>query len=204
MSKLMIPRWVTTVFTTGRPWLLTALIIVFFHFTGTLGRISAFAQSVMIYTGVMDYKPTENVTPPTSFDYDFKLRNLEGKVVDASVFKGKVLFINLWATWCGPCRAEMPSIQQLYNAIDTTRVAFIMLSLDSPDKQTKVERYVKDNNFSFPVYLPHQALHKQLTVRSIPTTFIVAPDGKIKIKRSGVTNYDTEEFRVYLMGLASH
>ena len=117
--------------------------------------------------------------------------------------KGKVIFLNLWATWCGPCRVEMPSIQSLYNDVDKDKVAFVMLSLDQEDQRSKISKFIDDKEFTFPVYLPASPLPNLLRVNTIPTTFIISPDGKVKSKKVGMANYDTEDMRTFLKDLSA-
>src|SRR5690606_25467734 len=133
-----------------------------------------------------------------SFDYDFSVKDLSGKKMNVKDLKGKVIFLNLWATWCGPCRVEMPSIQNLYNSVDKENVVFIMLSLDQEDQHSKIEKFITDKDFTFPVYQPASPLPKLLRVNTIPTTFIIGADGKVKSKKTGMANYDTEEMRGFL------
>ena len=151
----------------------------------------------------MDVQPEEISTGSQSFDYNFIMKDLEGNKVDMKDLKGKVIFINLWATWCGPCRVEMPSIQNLYNSVDNDKVAFVILSLDQQGHEQKVVQYIRDKEFNFPVYYPASPLPKLLRVNTIPTTFIIGPDGKVKSKKTGMANYDTEEMREFLKGLSA-
>jgi thiol-disulfide isomerase/thioredoxin len=137
------------------------------------------------------------------FNYQFMVKDLTGKTVEVNRFKGKVIFLNIWATWCGPCRAEMGSIQQLYSKVNKKDIEFIMLSVDQPGQLQKVSNYVAGNQFSFPVFMPHGKLPEQLNVPSIPTTFVISKDGKIVAKKIGSTNFDTPEFKRYLEALAS-
>ena len=118
-------------------------------------------------------------------------------------FKGKTIFLNLWATWCGPCRIEMPSIQKLYDKVDHDKIAFVMLSLDRAEDKEKVEKFVTDKKHNFPVYRPAGALPELLNVPSIPTTFVITPDGKVASKKVGTANYDTEEFKKFLEDLSA-
>lgn len=136
------------------------------------------------------------------FNYNFTLKTLDGEKVAFESLKGKVVFINLWATWCGPCRTEMPGIQKLYEKTESDDIAFVMLSIDKDGDQNKVISYIKKNNFSFPVYMPSGGLSSQLNVPSIPTTFIISKDGKVAHQKIGSTNYDTEKYRKILSELA--
>lgn len=202
MSKFIKNQRVNAILTVLKPWVFGVALLVVLRYTGGLAGISFLTQSAMMETGIMDFEPAGNEAIAATFDYDFTLKDLKGNLVDANQFRGKVLFINLWATWCGPCRIEMPSIQQLYNDLDHDKIVFIMLSLDTEENYPKVTRYIQEKELTFPVYVPHESLPRQLRVSSIPTTFIVDKEGKLKSKKTGTANYDTEEMREFLKGLA--
>ena len=182
------------------PW--TTMIALFFilRYTGALSGISFLAQSALFHSGVLDVEADpEKLKDDKDFDYDFKLKDVAGKIIPASDFKNKTIFLNIWATWCGPCKMEMPSIQELYNSVDHSKIVFIMLSLDAADKDEKVVKFVQDNRYTFPVFRPvGEMLPPQLRVPSIPTTFVISPAGKIVSKRAGAANYDTPEFKKLL------
>jgi thiol-disulfide isomerase/thioredoxin len=202
MNKSFIYQKIRSIFSALKPWLLAILFVVILRVTGALSGISFIAQSAIMKTGLMNFDPEENVTRG-AFDYNFSIKDLKGNTLDFNELKGKVIFLNLWATWCGPCRMEMPSIQNLYNTIDQEKVVFVMLSLDTEENHNKVIKYVSDKQFSFPVYVPESALTDQLKVPSIPTTFIIGKDGKIKSKKVGTAKYDTDKFREFLNELTS-
>jgi len=141
--------------------------------------------------------------PPVihDFPYNFTLQDLNGNVVNVEGLRGKTLFINVWATWCGPCRIEMPSLEALYKQADTSRVAFLMISVDEYDDHEKVKKYIADKRFTFPAYTPVSTLPNILQVRSIPSTFIVAPNGKVVMRKSGLANYNTSKVKELLESL---
>jgi thiol-disulfide isomerase/thioredoxin len=201
MNKEKIIAFLAKVHKNTRPWLLYIGLFVILRYTGLISAASNITQSALLKTGVLDASISEDKDIAKNFDYDFRVVDLQNNTVDVSSFKGKTLFINLWATWCGPCRVEMPSIQNLYNTVDKDKVVFIILSLDHKDPYAKVTKFVQDKEFNFPVYLPASELPSQLQVKSIPTTFIVDSKGKIVQKETGVTNFDTDQFRKFLEGL---
>jgi hypothetical protein len=95
----------------------------------------------------------------------------------------------------------MAGIQKLYSSIASDSIAFVMLSLDRDTDQEKVVKYVNTKGFTFPVYLPSGRLTQQLTVPSIPTTFVIGRNGKIAAKEVGTTNFNTEKFKKFLRQL---
>jgi len=158
---------------------------------------ASFLQSAVMHSGVIDASSAaDEKTEP--FDFNFELRDLKGNPVDFKTFKGKVVFLNLWATWCGPCRSEMPSIQKLYEVSDQNKIAFVMLSLDENRLEGKVKKYVEDKQFSFPVYMQSGQLTSQLNVDVIPTTFVINKKGAIASKEIGMKNYNTAKFKKFM------
>lgn len=138
--------------------------------------------------------PEANATPQIP---QFALLNATGQTVDLKSFAGKKVFVNLWATWCPPCRVEMPSIEKLYQSVDKEKTAFVMLALD--DDFEKAKQYVSDNKFSFPVYYPQGTQQPELfNVRGIPATFIFNEQGELIKKIEGSTDYDTDTYRQLL------
>lgn len=183
-----------------RPWALIVVLFIVLRYTGILAGISYVTGSLLLKTGAMNATTDEPLVAKT-FNYNFKVKDLNGTVIDFKDFKGKTIFLNVWATWCGPCRVEMPSIQQLYNKVDKDKIVFIMLAIDDQQNFEKVVNYVSEKEFTFPVYVPHEFLPDQLMVRSIPTTFVISSDGKIAARETGAANYDTEKFKTFLEGL---
>ena len=135
----------------------------------------------------------ENNTASAGVLPSFSMRDQQGRLVSLQNLKGKKLFVNLWATWCPPCRQEMPSIAKLYASVDTSKVAFVMLSLD--DRFEKAVQYVAKNRWPFPVYYPAENLPELFNVPGIPSTFIFDENGRLLKKIEGSENYNTDGFR---------
>lgn len=175
-------------------------LLMILRYTGLLAGISHITGSLLLKTGAMNAN-TEEPVVAKSFNYNFKIKDLNGSIIDFKDFKGKTIFLNVWATWCGPCRIEMPSIQKLYDKVDKEEIVFIMLAVDDRKHFEKVVNFVKEKEYTFPVYVPHEFLPDQLMVRTIPTTFVINGEGKIAAQETGAANYDTEEFKTFLEGL---
>lgn len=177
------------------------LVIPILYFSGAFSQLATITQTAVLQAGFVNASPTVN-TDQAIFDYNFTIKDLAGNKIDFSKYKGKTVFLNMWATWCPPCRSEMPSIQKLYEALDKEKVVFVMLSLDKDEQIEKVKRYVAQKDFTFPVFMPSGYLSDQLNVPSIPTTFVISPDGHIAYKEIGMRNYNTDKFKKFLTDIA--
>lgn len=124
-------------------------------------------------------------------NYDLLFTNLEGRTISLEDYQGEVIFLNFWATWCPPCRAEMPSIQKLYNDY-SDRIAFILVS--NEEKQ-RVEEYFNEFNYSLPVYTQRSALPDVFNVKSIPTTYLINRSGEIILEKTGAADWNADAFR---------
>ncbi len=202
MEKVFHQKTVTRAWKTIKPWVVFIVFVLVLRYTGILAGISYVTGNIFMHTGIMDASPKEDPFGK-KFNYNFTINDLAGNTIRVDQFKGKTIFLNLWATWCGPCRLEMPSIQQLYQQVDNEKILFIILSVDRPQDLNKVKRYVGEQGFTFPVYTPADILPNQLQVKSIPTTFIISPDGRIVSNETGATNFDTPEFKAFLESLVS-
>jgi thiol-disulfide isomerase/thioredoxin len=115
-------------------------------------------------------------------DYDLKLETLDGRPFDASTLKGKVVLLNFWATWCGPCRAEMPAIQRFYDQAGGGSVTVVALSDEKPEA---IAAFLKKKPYSFPIYRLVGKRPEVYRSTGIPVTFILTPDGRIASKYVG-------------------
>ncbi|MEL7003057.1 MAG: TlpA disulfide reductase family protein [Bacteroidota bacterium] len=179
-----------------REWGVFAVIILTLYLTGLHTNVAAFAQRVILETGLITAS-TELPERAEKADYDFLLKDLEGNEVNLSEFKDKVIFMNIWATWCPPCIAEMPNIQSLYNKVDNDDIVFVMLSMDND--LSKVQRYISKKEFTFPVYMAASRVPDVYRAPSIPTTLVISPEGKIISKKVGMANYDKKSFLNFLL-----
>jgi thiol-disulfide isomerase/thioredoxin len=135
----------------------------------------------------------------TKMDYDWTVQDLEGRPFELAKTRGKVVFLNFWATWCPPCVAEMPSIQRLYEELQGSNVAFAAVSSEDADA---VRRFVKENDYTFPVYVAADSIPGDLRPRAIPTTYIVRRDGAVVVKHVGSAQWDSPQVVEFLKKLA--
>jgi len=125
--------------------------------------------------------------PEKSFSpQDFTLASLDGSRKSLSSFKGKVVFLSFWATWCGPCKEELPSIQALYDRLSDK--GFVVVAVDLGEGQAKVAQFVKEHNLTFPVLLDGDvAVGSAFGASSIPTNYLIDRSGRIIAR---VVGYD--------------
>ncbi len=122
----------------------------------------------------------------------FKMTDVNGNTVDMASLKGKKVFVNLWATWCPPCRAEIPSIEGLASKIDQNNTIFVMLSLDENFQLAK--DFAIKENLKVPVYYPADKLPGMFNTEGIPATFIFNENGELIKQNMGAADYDTDEY----------
>ncbi len=120
---------------------------------------------------------------------DFKLKDLDGKELSLSDLKGKKVFLNFWATWCPPCKAEMPEIEKLYQ--ETKDSDLVIVAIDIGEPLDTVKSFIDSNNYNFKVLSdPDQIVAAQYNIASIPTSYFIDADGNIISKHSGAMNID--------------
>ncbi|WP_342508922.1 TlpA disulfide reductase family protein [Sporosarcina sp. FSL K6-2383] len=126
----------------------------------------------------------KGTTPP-----DFELTTLSGDVVKLSDLKGKKVVLNFWASWCGPCKVEMPHMQNYYKKNkDKENVEFIAVNLTTGEKRgiEGVEQFVEAYGLTFPIPMDIDGtVGKQYEVMTIPTTYMIGTDGVIAFKKVG-------------------
>ena len=136
--------------------------------------------------------------PAGAARYDLRLRTLEGKSLSLEAFRGEVIFLNVWASWCPPCRGEMPGIDALHREMGG-RVAFVLLSVDENRRQ--LDHYLARKGYQLPVYLPDSALAAPYKTQSIPATFLIDRQGQIVFRHEGALDFTTPAFREKLESL---
>src|SRR4030066_464396 len=124
---------------------------------------------------------------------DFSLIDLNGKRVVLKQFKGKVIFLNFWATWCGPCKEEMPSLEVLHRQFKEKNFVLLTISVDYEGIKP-VQEFINKHQYTFPVLLdPKGETLDLFEVKGIPTTFLIDKKGKMVGKAIGPRNWESLE-----------
>ena len=123
---------------------------------------------------------------------DFSLKDLSGQEQNLSSYAGKLVFLNFWATWCGPCRTEIPSMEELY--LELQNQGFVIVALNSQETDEQVADFVENVGMSFPVLLDTDGrVGAAYSIRAIPTTYIIDPQGYILGRMVGTRDWYTPE-----------
>ena len=124
---------------------------------------------------------------------DFSLRNLKGNYQSLDSFSGQVVVLNFWATWCVPCRVEMPSFEKLYRRYRSEGVTVLAVTLDKNSEQN-IKSFVEEYELSFPVLLDEEGKVERLyPSMTIPFTYVIDRDGRIVARVDGAKNWESNE-----------
>lgn len=133
--------------------------------------------------------------------YDFKLKSLEGQEVSLSDFKGKVIFLNFFATWCPPCVQELPEFEHFYQELGKTN--FIVVAINNKETRPRVAKFVKNHKLTFPVLLDEEGLALMgMNIQSMPTSFIFDKSGKLRYRIDGIRKWEDKDFLTFFKYLA--
>ena len=120
-----------------------------------------------------------------------------GNILNLSDLKGKVVFINFWATWCPPCIAEMPSINKLQEKFKDNE-DFIILMVDADNQPDKSIKFMAKRNYNLKVFTPASQIPTELLNNALPTTVILNKKGETVFKHEGGADYTNQEFIKFL------
>jgi len=130
--------------------------------------------------------------------YGWQLTDTDANPYNFAEEKGKVVFLNFWATWCGPCLKEMPDIQKLYDDYGDS-VGFLLVT---QEETAKVDAFLQKKDYTLPIYFTDsENIPEELASKSMPTTYIIGTSGKIALAETGAKDWNSEEVRAMLDGL---
>jgi thiol-disulfide isomerase/thioredoxin len=147
------------------------------------------------------HQPKVSDTKPPLLDeaYQWNLKDMDGNRFLLEQHKDKVVFINLWATWCPPCIAEMPDLQKLYNDYKNEMV-FLFISNENPNT---IKTFMDKKGYTLPAFVPVTQYPADFETNSIPTSFLISKKGEMVMKKSGVAKWDSQKMRKIVDALIS-
>ncbi len=137
------------------------------------------------------YRPSVEQSLP-----DFTFKTLDGREFRLSELHGKVVLVNFWATWCPPCKEEMPIFEREYKRCKDKGFEILAVNMDS--SESNLQKFLKENNYSFPIVRPSEDLQKELKLMGFPTSYLLDKEGKIYRIRLGVYRELEEDLKKLL------
>jgi len=193
---------------TKKSWIQNGIIILvagILYATGLHTEVIGFAQRGLLATGFMNpdveiFKENDdlNTLKLTKADFNLNLVDSDGQISSLQDLKGKVIFLNFWATWCAPCIAEMPSINKLHKEMGD-EIVFVLLSFD--DDFEKAKAFIKRKDYNLPIYTLGSGLPATFNSSALPTTYIIDKKGNIVLTHKTMADYNTKEFKKFLDNL---
>lgn len=165
-----------------------AFVILLFSLGTGLPAFAAEAPPAPWYAARLGQLGFQVFATPVSLT-DYQVEALAGGKLAFSSLKGKIVLLNFWATWCPPCREEMPSIEKLWNRLKAE--PFTVLAVSTGEARATVAKFIAAEKYSFPVFLdPAGSLGAAFNARSIPTTYLLDKEGRAIAGRVGGLDYD--------------
>lgn len=126
--------------------------------------------------------------------YDWRLKTIDGRQLFFSDTREEVAVVNLWATWCPPCIAEMPSFQKVYDDYKD-RVNFYFVS---SEETQDLQAFIQKKGYTLPIFQPMSMAPEQLQSNNLPTTYVISKTGEIVVNKTGAANWNDDSFRELL------
>ena len=151
---------------------------------------------ILILSNPAIAQPEDSLPAP-----DFSLQSLDGREINLRQHRGNYVLINFWATWCGPCKMEMPSLEKVYQRFKSKNFSLLAISNDMFGAKI-VEPYIKAHGLTFPVLLDQQLqASNKFGVVSLPTTFMIDPQGNIIGELRGAEDWASPDNLLYFENL---
>ena len=161
-----------------------AILFFFEHFAETPISVS----DVQVSKNFSQEKPEVGYLAP-----GFTLRNLKGNYESLEDYRGQVVILNFWATWCAPCRVEMPSFENLYRRYRSEGVTVLAVTLDK-NVGSKIKSFVDEYGLTFPVLLDKKGEVERLyPSMTIPFTYVINPEGRVVTRVDGAKNWESKD-----------
>lgn len=186
-------------------WIGIGVIASILYMTGLHTPVIAGMQRLLLFSGLFNAQAGEITEMDGPFlqaeDYAFTLLAPDGTHTSLADYKGSVTFVNIWASWCPPCLAEMPTIAKLHEELsEQENIRFILLSVDEDPEAAK--QFMEKYNYEMPYFFPASRIPAALQGRLLPTSYVISGEGQVVYKKEGIADYSGRRFRQWLIELS--
>jgi thiol-disulfide isomerase/thioredoxin len=143
-------------------------------------------------------KSQESISAP-----NFSLKTLEDQEITLSELKGKVVLLDFWATWCGPCKESIPHLVQIYKSNQEKGFELIGMSMDKKGEVDTVRHFVRSMDISYPIIMTPEDVARNYGIKGLPTTILIDKEGKIREKIVGFNSSIAQQMAAKVAELAS-
>lgn len=170
-------------------YLFVALILVFLFNNNAKAWVLKQFISIGVFNSTSIEKNNNDLKDAPAFSF----YDAHGNKFNTSSLKGKVVFVNFWATWCLPCRAELPAIGKFYNQYKNNKNIFF-LTINEDDDLEMAKDFLRKSQYTIPLYIRGEEVPDDIFKGSLPTTLIIDKQGRIRLHHEGIANYDAQSF----------
>lgn len=178
-------------------WGVIALVAATLYATGYHTQVIGMAQRGLLATGLIKPSLSVDVEQMRDAGTEFYFADETFETKSLANYRGKVVFLNIWASWCPPCIAEMPSIESLYSELkNDDKIEFLLISMDEDFDDAL--NFMQSRELELPIMHYRGSNREIFPTGVIPTTYVITPGGKIAMEKQGMAKYDTPEFIEFL------
>lgn len=172
---------------------LSALLIGFLMIIVFVPDAKSFLLQQLVSVGLFKAEIKNNGINNLHEAASFSYIDSAGITATTAELKGKVVFINFWASWCPPCRAEMPSLESLYKKLQNDN-RFVFLFINEDEDKSQAIKYLQKNHFTIPIYSRSGDVPNEIFSGTLPTTVVIDKDGKVVLMHEGIAGYNNDAF----------
>mgnify|MGYP000219774570 CR=1 FL=1 len=172
---------------------LTLLLAAFLVSIFVFPDFKAFIQRQILMKPSLE--KVENEVTFSAQELNLPLKGINVPDANLADFQGKIVFLNFWGTWCPPCRAEFPSVQQLYNT-KKDQIQFVLIAMQ--DQEENIRKFLVENHYTTPVYIATGPISEKMLPQVFPTTFLIGKNGRILKKEEGASDWNSASVHQFL------
>lgn len=160
----------------------------------------SFLIKQLVFTGLFNAEISSVNSTDNTLENHFDFKDYEGNIRSTADLKGKVVFINFWASWCPPCIAEFPSIEKFHSEFkDNDKIVFVMINLD--DDIATGKKFFQKKNYSMPIAQAVSKVPEEIYSGSLPTSVVLDKKGIVRMRHTGFADYSGEKFHIQVQQL---